>query len=96
VNVYPAAVESILREEGSISEFQVEIFERRSLWEMRAQIEVDGTSKAEEVKARVEKTLSVRLGLRAEVALVPVGSLPRFELKARRFRILREGSQNEM
>jgi phenylacetate-CoA ligase len=95
VNVYPAAVESIVREERSIAEFQVEIFERRSLWEIRAQIEVEGGSNAEEVKARVEKSLSLRLGLRAEVALVPAGSLPRFELKARRFRILREGSQNE-
>ena len=63
---------------------------------MRAQIEVDESAAAEEVKARVEKTLSLRLGLRAEVALAPPGSLPRFELKARRFRIVREGSQNEM
>jgi len=96
VNVYPSAVESIVREESGISEFQIEIFARRRMWEMRAEIEVGEGSKPEEVKARLEKKLHLRLGLRAEVALVPVGSLPRFELKARRFRIQREGSQNEM
>jgi phenylacetate-CoA ligase len=96
VNVYPAAVEGILREEGAISEFQIEVFERRSLWELRAEIEVNEGPAPDDVRVRVEKALSVRLGLRAEVTLVPPGSLPRFELKARRFRIRREGSQNEM
>jgi phenylacetate-CoA ligase len=95
VNVYPAAVEGILREEGAISEFQIEVFERRSLWELRAEIEVNEGPAPDDVRVRVEKALSVRLGLRAEVTLVPPGSLPRFELKARRFRIRREGSQNE-
>ncbi len=95
VNVYPAAVESIVREESAISEFQIEIFERRRMWEMRAAIEVSEGTKPEEVQARLEKELHRRLGLRAEVSLAPAGSLPRFELKARRFRIEREGSQNE-
>ncbi|HEY7699501.1 MAG TPA: hypothetical protein VIE88_13855, partial [Vicinamibacteria bacterium] len=84
------------REESAVSEFQIEIFERRRMWEMRAEVEVNETSKPQEVKARLEKELHRRLGLRAEVALVPLGSLPRFELKARRFRIHRETSQNEM
>jgi phenylacetate-CoA ligase len=95
VNVYPAAVESIIRGESAILEFQIEIIERRRMWEMRAEIEVSEGSKAEEVKDRLENELRLRLGLRAEVALVPVGSLPRFELKARRFRVRPEGSQNE-
>jgi phenylacetate-CoA ligase len=95
VNVYPAAVESIVREESAIAEFQIEIFERRRMWELRAAIEVSEGPGPEEVKARLEKELHRRLGLRAEVSLAPVGSLPRFELKARRFRIQREGSQNE-
>ncbi len=95
VNVYPAAVESIVREETAISEFQIEIFERRRMWEMRAAIELMEGPKPEEVKSRLEKELHRRLGLRAEVSLVPAGSLPRFELKARRFRIQREGSRNE-
>ena len=96
VNVYPAAVESIVREESAISEFQIEIFERRRMWEMRAEIEVNEGSKPEEVRVRLEKELHLRIGIRADVSIVPRGSLPRFELKARRFRIQREGSQNDM
>jgi len=96
VNVYPAAVESIVREEPAIAEFQIAIFERRRMWEMRAEIEVSEGTKPEEVRARLEKALHLRIGIRADVSIVPGGSLPRFELKARRFRIQREGSQNEM
>lgn len=96
VNVYPAAVESIVREESAISEFQIEIFERRRMWEMRAEIEVNEGWKPEEVRVRLEKELHLRIGIRADVSIVPRGSLPRFELKARRFRIQREGSQNDM
>ena len=96
VNVYPSAVESIVREESAISEFQIEIFERRRMWEMRAEIEVNEGSKPEEVRVRLEKELHLRIGIRADVSIVPRGSLPRFELKARRFRIQREGSQNDM
>jgi phenylacetate-CoA ligase len=95
VNIYPASVESLILAEAEVSEFQIEVFERRSMWEMRAAIEVSESSAAEEVKARVEKALSRNLGLRAEVQVAPPGSLPRFELKARRFRIRRGGLQNE-
>jgi phenylacetate-CoA ligase len=87
VNVYPTAVENVVREDEAISEFQIEVAERRQMWEMRAEIEVQEGANAEEVRARLEKELHLRLGLRAEVALAPTGSLPRFELKARRFRI---------
>jgi phenylacetate-CoA ligase len=95
VNVYPTAVESIVREEAAIEEFQIEVFQQREMWELRARIEVGADGSPEEVRHRVESELSVRLGLRAEVLVATSGSLPRFELKARRFRILGPGSQNE-
>ncbi|MGH9335789.1 MAG: phenylacetate--CoA ligase family protein [Vicinamibacteria bacterium] len=87
VNVYPTAVESIIREESAVSEFQVEVFENRRMWQMRAEIEVPEDSRPEEVRARLERELHRLIGLRAEVVLALPGSLPRFELKARRFRI---------
>lgn len=95
VNVYPTAVENIVREDGAISEFQIEVSERRRMWEMRVEIEVNEGANAGEVRARLERELHLRLGLRAEVLLAPPGRLPRFELKARRFRVLPSGSQNE-
>jgi phenylacetate-CoA ligase len=87
VNVYPSALESIIREEDAVSEFQIEVFERRGMWELRVQIEVGASAPADQVISRLESQIHLRLGLRAEVASVPAGSLPRFDLKARRFHV---------
>jgi phenylacetate-CoA ligase len=95
VNVYPTAIESIVREERAVSEFQVRIFERRGMWEMQVSIELADSAEPEAVKRRLENELHVRLGLRTEVRIASPGSLPRFELKARRYRLERAGSQNE-
>jgi phenylacetate-CoA ligase len=87
VNVYPSALESIIRAEDAVSEFQIEVFERRGMWELRVQVEVIGSARPEGVRSRLESEIHLRLGLRAEVTVVPAGSLPRFDLKARRFHV---------
>jgi phenylacetate-CoA ligase len=86
VNVYPGAIETIIREEAAVVEFQVEVYEQRQMWEMRATIEIVSGARPETVSARLASTLRSRLGLRTEVEVVPTGTLPRFELKANRFR----------
>lgn len=97
VNVYPSAVETILREEPGLVEFRVAVRRRREMWELRVEIEVetgpdrDGEARREAVRKRLARALETRLGLRADVELAPPGSLPRYELKARRFHIEREG-----
>jgi phenylacetate-CoA ligase len=90
VNVYPGAVETIVREQESVVEFQVEVFENRRMWEMRVDVELAPEVEAERVRALIESEIQRRIGLRTTVALRPLGSLPRFELKARRFRIRTE------
>jgi phenylacetate-CoA ligase len=89
VNVYPGAVETIVREEPAVVEFQVEVFEERRMWEMRTEIELAPGAPADEIRDKVERELKRRLGIRTRVEVVPAGRLPRFELKARRFRIRR-------
>lgn len=89
VNVYPSAVESILRENSNVLEFQVDIHKQREMWAMRIEIEVRSTASETLVQAAVTEALSNRLGIRSAVSVVPAGSLPRYELKARRFRIHR-------
>jgi phenylacetate-CoA ligase len=90
VNIYPAAVETIVREETAVVEFQVEVFEERRMWELRTEIELLPDAPGEAIQKRLARALESRLGLRCDVRLAPPGSLPRFELKARRFRIRRE------
>jgi len=85
VNIYPAAIENLLRRHRAIDEFRVTITTRREMAEIRIEIEcrssVDDEPTAQAVRSAFESTL----GLHPEVTAVQRGTLPRFELKARRF-----------
>jgi phenylacetate-CoA ligase len=80
VNVFPSAIEAIVRR-FPVEEFQIEVFRKGELDEVRVLVEVDG---GETGARRVQEGLRAGLGLRLEVTPVATGSLPRFELKARR------------
>jgi phenylacetate-CoA ligase len=80
VNVFPSAIEAIVRR-FPVEEFQIEVFRDGELDEVRVLVEVDGGADG---ARRVQDALRVNLGIRLEVAPVGAGSLPRFELKARR------------
>jgi phenylacetate-CoA ligase len=80
VNVFPSAIEAIVRR-FPVEEFQIEVFRAGELDEMRVLVEIEG---GESSARRVQEALRTGLGLRLQVAPVGAGSLPRFELKARR------------
>jgi phenylacetate-CoA ligase len=84
VNLYPSAVEEIVRSQGHVDEFRVETFTERALTEMSIQVEAslqDPDGLAHRIAAAMHKAF----GLRVAVSCVPRGSLPRFEAKARRW-----------
>jgi phenylacetate-CoA ligase len=83
VNVFPGAIEGVLREFPEISEFRIEVFSERSMEELRVLLD-PRPGAAPDLAERVGASLNDRLLLRVHCALVPMGSLPRFELKARR------------
>jgi phenylacetate-CoA ligase len=86
VNVFPSAVENVLREFPEIEEFRVEIFEKSALKEMKIIIEPGAHYSAiEGLDERVGGRVRERIGLRPMIEFVAPGSLPRFELKAKRF-----------
>jgi phenylacetate-CoA ligase len=86
VNVFPSAIENVMREFPEIEEFRVEIFEKSSLKEMKIAIEPSAHCSAiEGLDERVSRRVRERIGLRPHIELVAPGTLPRFELKARRF-----------
>ena len=80
VNVFPTAIEAVVRR-FPVEEFQIEVFREGELDEVRVHVEVDGGADG---ARRVQEALRATLGLRLEVTPVAPGSLPRFELKARR------------
>jgi phenylacetate-CoA ligase len=86
VNVYPAAIEAIVRPFPEIVEFRSTVARSGAMRSLSLEIElapaaVDGTS----VAGRVGQELREALGLTVPVRLVAPGSLPRYEMKARRF-----------
>jgi len=86
-NVYPRAVEALVREHPEIDEFQIHLFTaegRRDEIEVLVEIP-DPAVDAAGVLARLDRELSdAHENLRFGVRQVENGSLPRFELKAKR------------
>lgn len=85
VNVYPSAVENVLRGFSEIEEFRVEIFDRGAMREIKLIVEPGENEQAPDLAERIGRRMRERIGLRPTVELVGSGSLPRFELKAKRF-----------
>src|SRR3984957_1442265 len=78
VNIYPTAVEEVLRSEG-VTEYQVEVRTERALTELR--IQVEGNISHHHLEAALTNAFSLRI----PVTSVETGSLPRFEAKAKRW-----------
>jgi phenylacetate-CoA ligase len=83
VNVFPSAIEGVLREFPEVSEFRIEVSSRRAMAELKLLLDPLPGVQAE-LAERVATRIHDRLLLRVPCELVPAGSLPRFELKARR------------
>lgn len=87
-NVYPRAVEAIIREYPAIDEFQIYIWRRDDLLdEITIKLDVKPGFEADwaALQPRLAKDLSeAHEGLRFNIERVEYGTLPRFELKAKR------------
>lgn len=88
VNVFPAVLEDIVRRHAEIDEFRIEVFRRNEMAEIRLLLEINETAHGPAVRDRAVQTVAedVRrtVGLRVQTEAVPAGTLPRFELKAKR------------
>jgi phenylacetate-CoA ligase len=88
VNVFPSALEGIVRRFAVVDEFQIEVFRRGTMDEVRLLVEIEGSSGPPALTSETVRgvTDAVRrdLGIRVDVVAVPARSLPRYELKARR------------
>jgi phenylacetate-CoA ligase len=86
-NVYPRAVEAIVREHEEIDEFQIHLYTAEGI---RDEIEVlveipEAKSDRERILSELQRSLAdSHEGLRFGVKEAEAGSLPRFELKAKR------------
>jgi phenylacetate-CoA ligase len=86
VNVYPSAVEEIVRGCGGVAEYQAVLSNERVLPELSLQIEASpDCADVRGLVRRLESDFETALALRVRITAVPAGSLPRFEMKARRW-----------
>ena len=81
VNLYPGAVEEVVRSVPGITEYEAVIDEGEAMTEVRVRAEGEGF-------ARLEKRLREVFSLRIPVEEVPAGTLEHFEMKARRWKRL--------
>ena len=80
MNIFPSSIEQILRSFPEIVEYRLTAYKEGSMDQLQIEIE-DHLDQPE----RVKQELLIRLGLRVEVMCVPIGTLPRFEAKGKRF-----------
>jgi phenylacetate-CoA ligase len=80
VNVFPSAIEAIVRRFHEVGEYRVELARVREMDELRCIVEAPA-----DVALRVGSAIHRELGIRCLVESVAPGTLPRFEMKARRF-----------
>lgn len=80
VNVFPTSIEQIICGFPEIVEYRLTAFKTAAMDQLSIEIE----DRLEDPN-RVKKELQIRLGLRVEIQCVPLGSLPRFEAKGKRF-----------
>lgn len=84
VNVFPSAIEAIVRRFDEIEEFRIELHRERGMDALRCAVEPRAGSDVS-LATRVAEAIHRDLGIRCEVTVAAPGSLPRFEVKARRF-----------
>ncbi len=95
VNVYPTAIENVIRQFANVDEFQVTVTTLHEMQRLEVQIEVVSGDDAERVRAGVEEAIYYALSLRPTVTVAQPGTLTHYEMKARRFRRLDKTPENQ-
>jgi phenylacetate-CoA ligase len=86
INVFPSAIENIVRRHPQIVEFAIEVHRRREMHELCLKVEIQDSEAG--ILDRLREDISADLRIRATIEKVEAGTLPRFELKSRRLRIM--------
>jgi len=89
MNLYPSSVDRVVRRFDEVRECRVMISGERDMHEMAVGVGLERGSHAD-LPDQMAKCLAGSFGVRIPVRTVDAGTLPRFEMKARRW--VRENS----
>lgn len=94
VNLFPSAIESVLRQFDQIAEYQVIIDESSAMTQIAVEIELnpDIPATLASSPSHFEEALKKAFNLRIPVAFAPTGSLPRFEMKSKRWKKIKNSN----
>jgi phenylacetate-CoA ligase len=86
VNVYPTSIEAVVRQFPEVIEFRTTVSQAHAMRMLAVEVELaPQMTDAPHVAAKVAERLKEAIGLSVKVDVVPAGTLPRFEMKAKRF-----------
>lgn len=83
-NVHPSTLEAIIRRFEDVAEYRIAVDRSAALVSLRIDLEPAPGSEADDLAERVGRVIRDELLFRADVRAVAPGSLPRYEMKARR------------
>lgn len=88
-NVFPSSIEAIVRQFPEVVEYRIIIERIRSMQHLHLEVEpspsvADSEDSRAQLMQRLGRAMKDRLNFQAEIECVACGSLPRFEMKARR------------
>ncbi len=90
VNVYPSAIESIVRRFPEVVEFQSTVSQKGAMRSLSLEVELAPAARdGHQTMAKLSRDLREALGMTVPVQIAAPGKLPRFEMKARRFNVER-------
>jgi phenylacetate-CoA ligase len=87
-NVYPSALEAILRRFPDVAEYRIEVDTSSTLPALRLEVEPTRADLGPALIQRVDHAIRNELFFRAQVTATAPGSLPRYEFKAKRIQRL--------
>lgn len=92
VNLYPSAIDNLIRSLPCILEYEVEIRRVAGMDDLYFKIEAVEGSTGDPVRALTD-AFRVQFNIRINAERVPEGSLPRYESKARRFKRISDNGE---
>ena len=91
-NVYPSALEDVIRRFPEVAEYRIEVDASEALAALRIEVEPYANGDPNGLTESISQAIRDVLLFRAEVRAVPPGTLPRYEMKANR--ISRKGAKD--
>jgi phenylacetate-CoA ligase len=83
-NLYPGAIEAVIRRFPEVAEFRIVVDQSVALADLHIEVEPVPNAEGVALAEAVGRAIRDELLFRVEVVHVPSGSLPRYEMKARR------------